>query len=74
MEERSTFEHESWSTSRGRESYTTNELLPNCHYICRMISVARDRHSEAAMAPQVTFHTAPGSKPIDYLVIPNTGV
>lgn len=63
MEERSLLKHESWSTSHGHETYTASELLPNCHYTCHLMSVAgRDRQSATELAPQVTFHTAPGSK------------
>lgn len=62
MEERHTFKHESWSTSRGRESYTATGLLPNCHYTCHMVSVAQERQSDTDVAPQATFHTSPGSR------------
>ena len=62
MEERHTFKHESWSTSRGQERYTATGLLPNCHYTCHMVSVAQERQSDTEVAPQATFHTSPGSK------------
>lgn len=62
LEERSGLKHESWSTSRGRESYAATGLLPNCRYTCRLLSVARDRESDGDRSPQVTFHTNPGSK------------
>ena len=62
MEERSTLKHESWSTSRGRESYTARRLLPNSHYTCHLLSVAGDKQSSTEQAPQAIFHTNPGSK------------
>ena len=62
MEERTELKHKSLSTSRGRESYLASGLVPNCHYTCRLLSVARDRQSDADRSPQVTFHTLPGSK------------
>lgn len=62
MEERSSFEHESWSTSQGSESYTATSLVPNSHYTCQMLSVAGSKQSSTKLAPQVTFHTSPGSE------------
>ena len=62
MEERTTFQHESWSTSRGREIYNATKLLPNCHYTCHVVSVAGERQSITSLAPQVSFQTATGSE------------
>lgn len=62
MDERHMFKHESWSTSRGKESYTATGLLPNCHYTCHMVSVAGKRQTDTDLAPQATFHTSPGSR------------
>ena len=62
MEERSSFEHESWSTSKGSESHIATSLVPNSHYTCQMLSVAGNKQSSTKLAPQVTFHTSPGSE------------
>ena len=58
VEEDASFEHTSYSTSRGRESHYTNQLEPNTKYSCQMVSIAGTL--EGPPYGQITFTTHPG--------------
>ena len=60
MEEWSEFEHTALSTSKPRDGFFTDQLLPNTDYICYLASLAGKKQSKPSS--QVEFTTAPGSK------------
>lgn len=64
MEEVTKLKHTIPSTSRLRQSYSLEELVPNTHYTCHVLSVAGKRVSKPQSGSAVEFTTAPGSKPV----------
>ena len=62
MEEESSFEHKSWSTSQSSECYMATALVPNSRYTCHMVSMAGKKQSSTKLAPQIAFQTARGSE------------
>ena len=60
MEEWNEFEHTAFSTSKPRDGFFTDKLLPNTDYTCYLVSVAGKANSRPTS--QVEFTTAPGSK------------